>query len=100
MYLAKSLVGLQELGVLLRINDCPLEFNLTAAWARPLMHFQRRGLQRCGVALLVGEENSRYDTQLGSCAEVVRRGLLGDRYSEDFAKKGGVLKAKKCLVIR
>ena len=76
--ISNDLVNLKELRILFQINDRPLRLNLTAEWVEPLLLFQKRGLTSFGLELLVCGATSSSDKRLKSCANVVRRAVLGE----------------------
>ena len=108
---AEELKNLEELKVLLQINDIPLQLNLEASWAAPLLAFRGRSLNKVRVTLLLHEGYGIGDQRLQNCAKVVRRELLGANYTEvvkekkskqdkGVSKNNLVPKAIKCLVVR
>ena len=95
---AECLPRLENLKVLLLINDRPLQLNLAAVWAAPLLAFRGRNLKKVTINLLGGDY-----ARLQSCEQVIRRELLGAEYWEDEKKetmKTCERKALRCLVIR
>ena len=95
--------GLEELHMLLYVNDRPLQMDLGARWAEPLLCFQRLGLSAFGLELAAGTGSYR------SCAEEVRKVVLGDAYDgaaererrvEKERRSRNLPKALKCLIIR
>ncbi|MCJ1259760.1 hypothetical protein MMC24_007599 [Lignoscripta atroalba] len=100
---AECLTSLENLSVTLLINGRPLKLNLAAPWAAPLLAFRGRALKNVAVHLL--SRDWRDEKRLKSCAQVVRRELLGADYREDEEagknKSGGNLpKALRCIIIR
>ena len=101
--LATLVLGLEELHMLLYINDRPLQMDLGARWAEPLLCFQRLGLSAFGLELAVGTGIYR------TIAEDVRKVVLGDAYDgaaererrvEKERRSRDLPKALKCLIIR
>ena len=101
--LATLVPGLEELHMLLYINDRPLQMDLGARWAEPLLCFQRLGLSAFWLELAAGTSNNR------TFAEDVRKVVLGDAYDggaererrlEKERRSRNPPKALKCLVIR
>ena len=108
---ANELINLENLQVRLQINDIPLQLNLEASWAAPLLAFRGRNLKEAHITLLLHGGYGLGDGRLQNCARVVRRELLGSNYREvvkrekfkDSTRKseGNVKpKAIRCLVIR
>lgn len=98
---AEDLSALEELHIKLRINDCPLRFELEANWPAPLLAFRGRGLRR--VYTLLSACSDHYSALCKSYAKVVSRELLGAEHKEsgEIEMKTVVLpKALKCLRIR
>ena len=98
---ADCLTSLESLSVMLLLHDRPLDLNLKAAWAAPLLAFRDRGLKKVAVVLVGGDEKL-----MRSCAGVVRRELLGSAYNEDEETKmekqriAQLPKAIRCVVMR
>ena len=91
--MSNDLINLKELRIVFQVNDRPLKLNLTAEWVEPLLEFQKRHLTTFGLELLVQGETSSTDKRLKSCANIVRRTVLGEeRYDAEDERRRQALR--------
>jgi hypothetical protein len=74
--ISEEMTGLEDLRVHLRINDHPIRLDLSAEWTASLLVFSGKNLKNFHVELVSRKYNSRDETPLKLCANVVRKAVL------------------------